>query len=98
MVYLQNHSEDPIELTDTDHPDPPPYHPNQLHHPHPGKLVRKCLAWTTFGLFGISLLTVIIIFMIRASHPYPKYTRLDYTLVDTYQGEAFFDKFDFFTG
>ena len=41
-------------------------------------------------IFGISL-------HVSRLMKYPDYTRLDYRLVDTYSGEAFFDKFDYFT-
>lgn len=43
-------------------------------------------------------LIIVIIFKVKAANRYPDYSYLDYKLVDVYQGETFFDKFDYFTG
>lgn len=54
-------------------------------------------------LAGIGVVVLIIVIIVASvlgtrANRYPDYSKLDYTLEDTYQGTSFFDDFNYFTG
>ncbi|RMZ80280.1 hypothetical protein DV738_g2842, partial [Chaetothyriales sp. CBS 135597] len=56
--------------------------------------------WLILGLVVLICLLIVIlvpVFVTRANR-YPNYSELNYSLVETYQGETFFDKFNYYYG
>lgn len=99
MSRFADHSktEDTYELTTTSH-SKAVHSPSRSSRRVPRKWSRTCVGWT-FGVPIVVLaLIIVIIFKVKAANRYPDYSYLDYKLVDVYQGETFFDKFDYFTG
>ncbi|KAI9834550.1 MAG: hypothetical protein M1819_002926 [Sarea resinae] len=65
---------------------------------HPRNWGRK-----TFIALGVALVVIIVAVVVGAvegtkSSKYPDYTKLTYTLKDTYSGSDFFDNFNYFSG
>ncbi|KAK0383540.1 hypothetical protein NLU13_9451 [Sarocladium strictum] len=59
--------------------------------------------WIILGILLVAIVVVAVAVGVTQSKSnnrdsYPNYTNLTYNLVDTYGGESFFDKFDYFTG
>lgn len=59
--------------------------------------------WKKWAIIAITFLVVIIAIIVGAvlgvrANAYPDYTALSYSLKDTYEGESFFDNFNYFTG
>lgn len=59
---------------------------------------RKCLGWTAAASLIVAIIIAVVIVEILSAARYPDYSELEYSLVDVYQGETFFDKFDCFSG
>ena len=64
----------------------------------PRKWSLRC--WITTVAVNIICLIIIIIVavMVSKANRYPNYSKLNYRLVETYSGESFFDKFNYFFG
>ena len=83
---------------------PPPYSMN--YDPGPARRSKwnpkSWPRWLLFTLVGIVIFIIIIIIAaaVKASKSsaYPDYTKLTYSLEDSYSGTDFFDNFDYFTG
>lgn len=58
------------------------------------KKLGLCLAFFTVAL----IVAIVIGIKIARDERYPTFDHLSYTLKNTYQGEAFFEHFDYFTG
>lgn len=61
----------------------------------------KSWGWKRFAALGATVVIVIVIIVIVAvevtkKNKYPDYSKLNYSLVDTYSGTGFFDNFDYF--
>ncbi|KOS19579.1 putative glycosidase [Escovopsis weberi] len=56
--------------------------------------------WIGLAACGLLLIIIIIAAVVGTRHKnrYPNYSGLKYKLAETYQGEGFFDKFNYFTG
>lgn len=58
--------------------------------------------WITIGVSAATVLIIIIGVAVGVTeikkNAYPDYSRLNYTLADTYSGTDFFDNFDYFSG
>lgn len=59
--------------------------------------------WRVGALVVMALIVAVVVGAVvgvrnRNNNRYPKYSKLNYTLVDTYEGPSFFDNFDFFSG
>ncbi|BDD58857.1 hypothetical protein MPDQ_007502 [Monascus purpureus] len=59
--------------------------------------------WRVGALVVTALIVAVVVGAVvgvrnRNNNRYPNYSKLNYTLVDTYEGPSFFDNFDFFSG
>ncbi|KAI9822580.1 MAG: hypothetical protein M1827_000299 [Pycnora praestabilis] len=65
---------------------------------HPRNWSRKMWIYVAVGI--IILLVAVIVGAVEGTkdNAYPDYSKLDYSLQDTYSGSSFFDNFDYFTG
>ncbi|KAB5575496.1 concanavalin A-like lectin/glucanase domain-containing protein [Coniochaeta sp. 2T2.1] len=63
---------------------------------------KKKLTWGIAALVIIVAIVVPVAVVVTRNknhgNAYPDYTALNYTLLETYSGETFFDKFDYYTG
>ena len=59
---------------------------------------KKC--WIILSAVVVILLVIIVAVAVSVSRAnrYPNYSKLNYSLTDTYAGTGFFDNFDYFTG
>ena len=57
-------------------------------------------AWIIAAVLAVLVLIAVIVGAVEGAKrdAYPTYTKLNYSLRDTYQGSNFFDNFDYFTG
>lgn len=99
MSRLKDHSKtaDTYELTTTSQSKAAHY-PSKPSRFAPQNWNRVCLGWTVGVPLVILAVVIVISIQVKAANRYPDYSYLDYQLVDVYRGEAFFDKFDYFTG
>lgn len=55
--------------------------------------------WMIIGGVAVAVLIIVIVVPVEVAkeNAYPSYSAINYTLVDTYSGESFFDSFEYFT-
>ena len=59
---------------------------------------RRC--WIIVGAVSVIVLIIIIVIAVVVSKKdsYPNYSKINYSLTESYSGTSFFDKFNYFTG
>jgi len=84
-------------------PPPPTYKVDREDTLRPSGWNVKYWGWKKFATAGAIVAIVIIVVVVAVvevmkNNRYPDYSKLNYSLVDTYSGTDFFDNFDYFTG
>jgi len=65
---------------------------------HPRNWGRKILIGVAVAIVVIIIVVVVAAVEATKSSKYPSYSKLSYSLKDTYEGTSFFDDFEYFTG
>lgn len=97
MFWSKKSEDESFEMTVNALPpaEAPPEMTEQKHQESPTCTQPLCLISSLFVCLVVAIITV---FVVKVATIHPDYRSLNYNLVDMYQGETFFDNFDFFTG
>lgn len=81
--------------------EPPSYKYDELEEEKRWKLNNlswKCWIITAAIVIIVLIIVIVIAVKVTKANRYPNYSTLSYTLAETYSGESFFDKFNYFSG
>ena len=59
---------------------------------------KRCWIILAVALVIIAIIIIVVAVVVSRANRYPDYSKLNYSLVDTFSGTDFYDNFDFFTG